>query len=133
MLTDSSSYREDKADLQMENMDEDEPFDGELDLSPDMEVDVSGDEDQLASHGSQACSSSGLSIAEDGITMPIFENGRYQNPWKTWQHPRLPNLFKLLFCSTKDKSGLPGKEVCKFVIVMKFVNNQNTSIKLICL
>lgn len=90
-------------------MEEDEQLDLEFDSSPDMEVDECEDQTLSSSYLSQACCSNSDFHPGGGTTMPIYENGRYQNPWKTWQRPRLPNLFKLLFCTTKDKSGIPGK------------------------
>ena len=95
----------------METMEEDEQLELELDLPSDMEIDDCEDDAESPGHSSQSSPSGAEYIPEDGITMPIFENGRYHNPWKTWQRPRLPNLFKLLFCTNKDKSGIPGKAV----------------------
>ncbi|GFR96046.1 N-acyl-phosphatidylethanolamine-hydrolyzing phospholipase D-like [Elysia marginata] len=94
--------------MQMEMMEEDEHLELELNL-PDIEVDEDEEELEAPMHTSQASSSSSEFHPENGITMPIYENGRFQNPWKTWQHPRLPNLFKLLFCTTKEKNRMPGK------------------------
>ncbi|GFO44928.1 hypothetical protein PoB_007143300 [Plakobranchus ocellatus] len=94
----------------MDSMEEDEQLEEEVDLQPDMEVDESEDDSETRSELGQSFSSSKLNT-EDGMTMPIFANGRYMNPWKSWQRPKLTNLFKLYFY-TKDKSKIPGKLVC---------------------
>ncbi|RUS82132.1 hypothetical protein EGW08_010106 [Elysia chlorotica] len=93
----------------METMEEDEQLELELDASNDMDVDDSEDFSASPSPSSQPSPLGAEHNPEDVKTMPIYENGRYRNPWKTWQRPKLTNLFKLLFCTTKDKSGIPGK------------------------
>lgn len=35
---------------------------------------------------------------KEECTMPIFENGRFRNPWRAWKKVKITNLLKQLFC-----------------------------------
>ena len=53
---------------------------------------------------------------EEEFMKPIFENGVYKNPFKTWKEPRGWDLFKILKSFMfEDTSGIPGK--CQSVCI----------------
>ncbi|KAK7102144.1 N-acyl-phosphatidylethanolamine-hydrolyzing phospholipase D-like [Littorina saxatilis] len=47
--------------------------------------------------------------SEAEFTKPIFENGRFKNPWETWEKPRFTGIMKMLF-TVKNESEVPSKE-----------------------
>jgi hypothetical protein len=49
---------------------------------------------------------------EENLSMPVFENGRYSNPWSTWQEVFFSPLNLVYYKLTKDLKNIPNKEVC---------------------
>ena len=49
-------------------------------------------------------------LNDDELTKPIFENGCYRNPWKTWKEISVANLMHFVV-KTKNESNVPSKEV----------------------
>ncbi|KAK7479928.1 hypothetical protein BaRGS_00028836 [Batillaria attramentaria] len=44
------------------------------------------------------------------FTKPIFQNGRFENPWETWKKPSFKRFLKFAFVE-KNESNVPSKEV----------------------
>lgn len=55
------------------------------------------------------------------LDKPIFQNGRYANPWATWRPTAfsLINLFRFLFLE-RDYSKIPNQEVIHRIIYMRW-------------
>ena len=60
-------------------------------------------------------------------TQALFKNGRYQNPWKTWNEMGFCAFLKFVLPFTKDLSDIPKSSVRCYLWVMpwlpvKYVN-----------
>ena len=44
-------------------------------------------------------------------TKPLFKDGRYQNPWRTWNEMGFCAFLKFVLPFTKDLSDIPKKSV----------------------
>ncbi|XP_076447458.1 N-acyl-phosphatidylethanolamine-hydrolyzing phospholipase D-like isoform X2 [Babylonia areolata] len=54
--------------------------------------------------------STGTALSDDNeCTKPIFENGRYKNPWENWYQPQFFQFLKMAM-TTKNLSNVPSKE-----------------------
>ncbi|CAL1537625.1 unnamed protein product [Lymnaea stagnalis] len=73
----------------------------------EMAMEMSDDDENLAT---PPMLEQGAKGGINTLPMPIFENGRFQNPWRTWRRPKVSNIFRLLFC-TKDDGKIPRKNV----------------------
>ena len=51
--------------------------------------------------------------ASEEFTKPIYENGKFKNPWKTFKETSggFSNMFQLIF-RTKNFSNIPNQRVC---------------------
>ena len=48
--------------------------------------------------------------SKEEFTMPLIENGRFKNPWRSWSHHlKVGHLFRLVF--SRDEAYIPGKIV----------------------
>uniref|UniRef100_A0A2C9KFL2 N-acetylphosphatidylethanolamine-hydrolyzing phospholipase D n=1 Tax=Biomphalaria glabrata TaxID=6526 RepID=A0A2C9KFL2_BIOGL len=82
------------------------------DTCSDMEMDVDD-----RSEGSTQLTLSDIRI--DQLPMPVFEKGRFQNPWKINRNSRFSHLCRILNC-TKDGRKIPHKnELEKTLPVVK--------------
>lgn len=59
----------------------------------------------------------GGNTEEDGLVKPLFENGRYKNPFDTFEERHLSDVFKMI--RSKDNSSIPwgNKQVSGLVVV----------------
>jgi hypothetical protein len=48
---------------------------------------------------------------EESLSMPLFEKGRFNNPWSSWQEVFLNPLNLVYYKLTKDLKNIPDKEV----------------------
>ena len=71
-------------------------------------------EDMRSPVGSTSTSS------DEELIKPIFENGRYRNPWETWKDISVANFLYSLV-KTKNESDVPSKEViiCEYVCLVQ--------------
>ncbi|XP_050413923.1 N-acyl-phosphatidylethanolamine-hydrolyzing phospholipase D isoform X1 [Patella vulgata] len=64
----------------------------------------------MATAGEKSVSgSSSTGPQTDELTRPLFKDGCFYNPWKTWRDPKLTNLFKFIV-TEKDNSNIPGEK-----------------------
>lgn len=50
------------------------------------------------------------SFNDEELTKPVFENGRYRNPWETWKDVSVIRYFYSVI-ETKNESNVPSKKV----------------------
>ena len=61
---------------------------------------------------------------EDNLSMPLFENGRYNNPWSTWQEVFLNPVNLVYYKFTKDLKNIPDQNVnIDMIKKMKIIKN----------
>ena len=54
-----------------------------------------------------------MDSTEEDLVRPIYKNGRYQNPFDTWEDtPGFGTFVKLMRC--EDHSNIPCQRVCQF-------------------
>ncbi|CAL1545092.1 unnamed protein product [Lymnaea stagnalis] len=58
-------------------------------------------------------------LKEEDFVKPLFQNGKYQNPWKTWQRPSFGQMFKFLFFSQNEGSIPDQRELDRTLPVVK--------------
>ncbi|XP_005101317.1 N-acyl-phosphatidylethanolamine-hydrolyzing phospholipase D [Aplysia californica] len=101
----------------MESMDQDEGNSGdemfmEVCDDGDVESEPAGEQIVEGASGSQSIGHEtelgDRRESEQEYTMPVFENGRFRNPWKSLTRTKITNLFRFIFCS-RDEGRVPKK------------------------